>query len=495
MKAIILAAGKGSRLGAISKGGPKCLIDIEGNTLLEIQINTLHACGIDDIFVVRGYEGKKIDIPGLTYFDNPDYADTNILHSLFCAREALTGPLLVLYSDIIYEEQVVRRLLESRHDIAVGVMVNWEESVRQRSKLAMEELEMVYFDSENRVQEIGKQLTDEYETRGQFIGMVKFSRRGAELLKRNYDRMAKFHPGQAELLKNAWLTDIFQEMTELGVPLHCVIIERGWLEIDTPEDYERALTDTDFIRRLVKIKTDWDQRSRLYNRLEWAAKDQLLKTIVDMAGVREGEKVLDLGTGTGKILIALKGEEPSAEYFGVDISSSMMEKIDPEYGFNLSIREMEDLHGFADGDFDVLTARMVFHHARDLEKAMNEVYRVLKPGGKFLICEGNPPDRYSLPFNVSMFRFKEDRITFILDDLVNLMVRQGFEEITSRTVIMRQVSMNNWLDNSGLPFRNIDIIRKMHYECDSSIQKAYNMTITDDDILMDWKFSVVSGIK
>jgi len=495
MKAIILAAGQGSRLGPITKGKPKCLIDIEGNTLLEIQINTLHACGIDDIFVVRGYEGEKIDIPGLTYFDNPDYADTNILFSLFCARAALEGPLLVLYSDIIYEEQIVRRLLESRNDIAVGVMVNWEESVRQRSKLAMEELEMVYFDSENRVQEIGKQLTDEYETRGQFIGMVKFSHRGAELFKRNYDRMANFYPGQAELLKKAWLADIFQEMTELGVPIHCVIIERGWLEIDTPEDYERALTDTDFIRRLVKINTDWDQRSQLYNRLEWAAKDQLLKTIVDMAGVSPGEKVLDLGTGTGKILIALKEEEPSAEYFGVDISSSMMEKIDPGYGFNLSIREMEDLHGFADGDFDVLTARMVFHHARDLDKSMNEVHRVLKPGGRFVLCEVNPPDLYSLPFNVSMFRFKEDRITFILDDLVNLLVRRGFEKITSRTVIMRQVSMNNWLENSGLPFRNIDIIRKMHYECDAGIRKAYNMTILDDDILMDWKFSVVSGVK
>jgi choline kinase/ubiquinone/menaquinone biosynthesis C-methylase UbiE len=495
MKAIILAAGKGSRLGAISKGKPKCLIDIESNTLLEIQINTLHACGIDDISVVRGYEGDKIDIPGLTYFDNPDYADTNILHSLFCAREALNGPLLILYSDIIFEEQVVKRLVEARHDIAVGVMVNWKESARQRSKIALEELEMVYFDSENRVLEIGKRLTDEYETRGQFIGMVKCSGRGTELLKRNYDRMAKFYPGQAGLFKKAWMADIFQEMTELGVPLHCVIIERGWMEIDTPEDYERALTDTHFIRRLVKMKTDWDQRARLYNRLEWASKDQLLNTIVDMAAVSEREKVLDLGTGTGKILIALKEKQPAADYFGVDISRSMLEKIDSEYGFNLSIREMEDLHGFADGDFDVLSARMVFHHARDLEKAMNEVYRVLKPGGRFILCEGNPPDRYSLPFNVSMFRFKEDRITFLLDDLVNLLVRRGFEDITCRTVIMRQVSMNNWLENSGLPFRNIDIIRKMHYECDSSIQKAYNMTIIDDDILMDWKFSVVKGVK
>jgi len=60
---------------------------------------------------------------------------------------------------------------------------------------------------------------------------------------------------------------------------------------------------------------------------------------------------------------------------------------------------------------------------------------------------------------------------------------------------MKNMSLNNWLDNSGLPFRNVDIIKKMHYNCDTSVQNAYNMKFENDDILMDWKFSVVSGIK
>jgi len=91
MKAIILAAGEDSRLGKIGERRPKCLIKIGGNTLLEIQINTLYACGIDDISVVRGYEGEKIDVPGLKYYDNPDYATMNTSHSLFCARKEMTG--------------------------------------------------------------------------------------------------------------------------------------------------------------------------------------------------------------------------------------------------------------------------------------------------------------------------------------------------------------------------------------------------------------------
>ena len=499
MKAIILAAGQGSRLGKICPDRPKCLMSIEDNTLLEIQINTLHACGIEDIAIVRGYKGEKIDVPGLKYYDNPDYADTNMLYSLFCARKEMSGDILILYSDILYEEQVVKRLIESSHDIAIGVMVNWKEAVSQRNEVALEELEMVYFDSENCVQQIGKKRTEEYETQGQFIGMVKCSQRGTEILKNNYDRLKQHYAGKpfgmADTFEMAWQTDIFQEMTELGVPLHCVIIERGWMEIDTPEDYERALTDTQFVRRLVKKKTDWDKRSMFYNALDWVRRDELLNTMVEVAGQLKGEKVLDVGTGTGKVLIALKERHPEADYYGVDICRKMLDKIDGSYDFNLSIQEIENLSEFKDNDFDLVTARMVFHHAKNITKAMNEVYRVLKHGGKFIICEGNPPDLNSVSFYKNMFRFKEDRITFLLDDLANLLIQQDFNMISSRTVILKDMSLNNWLEKSGLPYRNVDIIRKMHYDCDVLVQKAYNMKFVDNDILMDWKFSIVAGIK
>jgi len=499
MKAIVLAAGQGSRLGKICESQPKCLVKIEDNTLLEIQINILHACGVEDISTIRGYKADKINIPGLKYYDNPDYAGTNMLHSLFCARKEMSGDVLILYGDILYEKQVLRRLIDSTHDIAIGVMVNWKEAIKQRSKIALEELEMVHFDSENRVVEIGKRQMEEHETMGQFIGMVKCSHRGIEILKNNYDRIKKHYSGKpfprTDVFEKAWLTDIFQEMTELGVPLHCVIIERGWMEIDTPEDYERALIDTQFVRRLVKRKTNWNDRAKFYNDLDWVSKDELLNTIVKAAGNLTDKNILDIGTGTGKVLMALKKQCQEADYYGVDICQSMLDKIDASYGFNLSIREMEDLYGFGDNEFDLVTARMVFHHANNLGKAMSEVYRVLKPSGKFILCEGNPPNLYSIKFYKDMFRFKEDRITFLLDDLINLLAYQEFKEITSKTVILKNMSLNNWLEKSGLPFRNVDIIRKMHYDCDALVQKAYNMSFQDNDILMDWKFSVISGIK
>lgn len=499
MKAIILAAGEGSRLGNICKDKPKCLVSIEENSLLEIQINTLYACGIEEITVVRGYEAGKIDVPGLNYCDNSDYAETNMLASLLCARAELNDDVLILYSDILYEEQVVRRLIESTHDIALGVMVNWKESISQRDEVALEELEMVYFDSENRICQIGKKTNEEFETQGQFVGMMKCSGRGAEILKKNYDRLQKHYSqkpfGQAEVFEKASLVDLLQDMTDLGVLLHSVILERGWLEIDTPEDYQRAIIDTKFVRRLIKKKTDWDTRSEVYNGLDWVNRDELLCAMVDVADVQKDYKVLDVGTGTGKVLMALNSRCPKAEYYGVDINKGMISKIDPSYDFNLSISEMENLANFKQNQFNLVTARMVFHHANDLAKATSEIHRVLKPGAKFVLCEGNPPDMHTVPFYKDMFRFKEDRHTFLLDDMVNLLVKQGFNNITSRSIIMKDMSLNNWLDNSGLPFRNTDIIKQMHFNCDSSVQKAYNMKIQKDDILMDWKFSVVSGTK
>lgn len=499
MKAIILAAGKGSRLGKLGDQIPKCLIQIADNSLLEIQINTLHACGIEDIVVVRGYEADKINIPGLTYVHNYDYAKTNVLHSVFCAEKELKGDVLILYSDILFEEKVVQRLVKSVDDIAVGVLVPWKEAIRQRSKIALQDMEMVQFNSENAIEQIGKTYTDEEEMNGQFIGMIKLTDHGCQVLKRNYKLAHHYYTGKpfghSKSFENAWLSDLLQEMANLGVPLHTVIIERGWLEIDTPEDYERALTDTKFVRRLVKTKTDWDHRATFYNGLDWVNKDVLLKSMVDTAGPLKNKKVLDLGTGTGKILMALKTHNPDNDFYGVDISKGMMDKIDSDPGINLGISPIEDLKPFQENEFDLVTARMVFHHANDLRKAMAETYRVLKPGGRFILCEGNPPDRKTFYFYDNMFRFKEDRITFLLDDMINLFVNQGFREIFSKTIIMKEMSLNNWLENSGLPFRNIDIIKKLHYECDESVQKAYNMKKEKEDILMDWKFSVVYGIK
>ena len=187
MKAIILAAGDdaNSSLKTLCQDKPRCLLPVESSSLIEIQIDTLHFCGIEDISVVRGYKSETIQIPGLKYYENTDYKTTHILQSLFCARDEMNDDCLVLYADVLFDEQVIRRIMESRHDVAIGVMINYREAFKQRKELALEDLEMVYFDSENRVTKIGKFPEDkDVKNKGHFNGIAKFSKHGIEILKR-----------------------------------------------------------------------------------------------------------------------------------------------------------------------------------------------------------------------------------------------------------------------------------------------------------------------
>ena len=89
MKSIILAAGEGKRLRPLTSSLPKSMIDIFGIPLLQRQINTMKECGIKDIIVITGYKSELINIPGVTYRTNQNYDTTNMVETLFCAKDDL----------------------------------------------------------------------------------------------------------------------------------------------------------------------------------------------------------------------------------------------------------------------------------------------------------------------------------------------------------------------------------------------------------------------
>ena len=244
-KVIILAAGMGLRLNPLTDDRPKCMLEFGGRTLLERQLDAYRACGIQNVSLVRGYQKEKINYDGLRYYENPDYEDNNVLNSLFYAEKELNDHVIVSYSDILFESAVVSRLLDSDHDISIVVDIDWKPYYVDRKDHPPEEAENVIFDANNYVVEIGKILTEKHDVHGEFIGMMKFTPRGAEIIKRHFHRAKALFwdkPFQrAEVFQKAYLTDMIQEMVALGVPIHCVIIERGWMEIDTVEDYEKAL--------------------------------------------------------------------------------------------------------------------------------------------------------------------------------------------------------------------------------------------------------------
>lgn len=254
--AIIPAAGFEKQLLPLIQDKPKCLLDIKGKTILERQVATLNELNIKDIVVVRGYQKEKIAFPNLRYYDNDRYESTGELASIFCAEHELNGRCLLLYSDIIFETGILEKLLKSPADISIVVDSAW---VDQR-KLARPHFkpDLVLLDSPpvsgyrfvstgpNRLLKIGQHLNPE-QAHGEFIGLAMFSEQGTERLKTIYRQYAAsrtpapFHDAPA--LTQASLTDMLQELVDQGHSVACVTIYKGWMEVDTFEDYQQAWAD------------------------------------------------------------------------------------------------------------------------------------------------------------------------------------------------------------------------------------------------------------
>ena len=246
-KALIVAAGLGSRLKGHTENLPKCMLDFGGKTLLQRQLQAYNDCGIKNITVIRGYKKDKINYKNLNYVTNPDYKDNNILNSIFYAEKEISGNIIISYSDILFDANVVKRLLSSEHEISVVVDIDWRGYYIGRKDHPLSEAENVIFDSNNQVLKIGKIATQKEEVHGEFIGMIKLNNRGVEIFKENFYRVKKLYwdkPFQrAKTFQKAYLTDMIQELVDIGIKVHCVIIERGWKEIDTVEDYQKALKE------------------------------------------------------------------------------------------------------------------------------------------------------------------------------------------------------------------------------------------------------------
>ena len=125
-RAVILAAGRGSRMGHLVDDRPKCLVALEGKTLIERQIAALRRGGVDEIAVVRGYRAEMIDCPGLYYFANERWAETNMVMSLAAAAPWLrSGPVIVSYADIFYRSESIRGLAAAPGQLVISYDRAW----------------------------------------------------------------------------------------------------------------------------------------------------------------------------------------------------------------------------------------------------------------------------------------------------------------------------------------------------------------------------------
>jgi phosphoenolpyruvate phosphomutase len=243
VKAIIVAAGMGRRLSPYTDDRPKCLVEINGKSILQRQVDAYRAAGVDEIIIVRGYMKDKIQVPGARYFENDEFRINNILVSLFYAEPAMDGGFLFSYSDIVFRPEVVRTVMDTTGDYSLVIDRRWHEAYVGRVNHPVEEGEVARVEAD-RVTLVGKKTMPAEEATGEFIGLAKFTARGAEMLRKRYHErrgeLAGKPYGRASKFEVAYLTDLLNDLIESGEIMRPAFIDGGWREIDTVEDLQRA---------------------------------------------------------------------------------------------------------------------------------------------------------------------------------------------------------------------------------------------------------------
>jgi len=245
MKAIFIAAGEGSRLENLTKDLPKPLVDVNGKSIIERQIELLRKNNVNDIIVVTGYKKEKFTFKNIKYIHNPNFREQEQTGSLMVARSEIVGDILIMFGDILFEETILQQMLNSKCDIVIAIDKNWEKSYEERPDNPKSEADKVLIKDDKVIQISAKniKINDNDNNIGELLGLMKLSPKGSKILIEQYEKLENSHIGKfhdAPSFKKAKFVDILQELISLGIIITPVYIKGKWCEIDTKHDLEIA---------------------------------------------------------------------------------------------------------------------------------------------------------------------------------------------------------------------------------------------------------------
>lgn len=243
MRAIILAAGQGTRLKPLTNKVPKCLVLFNGIPILDHILLALRKADVTDITVVTGYRAESIIARGIPTRYNPDYASTNMVYSLFCAEDLMEGDdVLVVYGDIVFRPALVRALCEDEASIAVAVNTRWRELWKLRMSDPLIDAETLKLDADGNIVELGKKACSYAEIQGQYTGLIRIASKVLPQVRAFYHGLDQTRLYDGKDFRNMFMTSFLQEIIDNLMPIHAVLVDGGWIEIDSVKDlsaYER----------------------------------------------------------------------------------------------------------------------------------------------------------------------------------------------------------------------------------------------------------------
>ena len=251
MNVIILNAGSATRLGELTKQLPKGLLDINGKSLVERQIENFDLEDIEKILLVVGPNKEKFCLENVNYIFDVKYDEHEQLGSLFVAKDFMKDDVIISFGDVLVEKKVFKQISNSSFDIGLAVDLNWEKNYIGRTMHPQSEADLVRIES-NLITKIQKKLIqNNIEKIGEFLGIIKLNEEGARIFLEIYTKLLKTCEGKfqtADSFNKAFVTDFIQELIDRNVSIHPILINGNWLEIDTSQDLDNA-------RKRIK---EWD---------------------------------------------------------------------------------------------------------------------------------------------------------------------------------------------------------------------------------------------
>jgi choline kinase len=244
MRAIIIGAGRGSRLMPTTADSPKCFAEIGGRRILDWAVDAFRANGVDKIAFIGGYQIEKVraNYSDFDFRHNDRWEQNNILASLFYAEDLMDEPFICSYSDILFRPSVIAGLMANDDEMALSVDVAWLDRYGTRTEHPSDDAEKVTVENGS-ITRIDRQIP-ESQAYGEFTGIAKFSRTGAARLRDHYHRCRQQYGDRAfrdgRTLGKAYLIQLLQEMVEQGEKFAHVDAPGGYIEIDTQQDFDFA---------------------------------------------------------------------------------------------------------------------------------------------------------------------------------------------------------------------------------------------------------------
>ena len=252
-RAILIAAGRGKRLGPHTEEIPKCMVEVGGRPILGWVWHALASVGVRELVVIRGYRGDVLEtfvrglVPAATFVDNVEWETNNVLLSLACARDHLDRPCYLTYSDIVFTPAVAAAAARSSAEIGLVIDREFRTIYDGRTEHPLDEGEVADLMPDGTVARVGKRALPPADAIGEYIGLTRLGARGAATCARTLDQLAHRFGGRddqpfqrAARYRNAYLTDLWQELIDTGIRVDPILIDGQWREIDTGQDLDRA---------------------------------------------------------------------------------------------------------------------------------------------------------------------------------------------------------------------------------------------------------------